>query len=333
MRDMRRTALTIAIGTVCFAAGPAQADEGGLSFWLPGNFGSLAAVPGTPGWSWATVYYHSTVAAGAGQQFPRGGRIDVGISGQGDLAFFGPTYIFATPVLGGQASFSLIGVAGRNEAFAALSLTGPLGRTIALSRTQDLTSYGDVIPQVTLKWNHGVHNFMVYGMGDIPVGDYDPARLANLGLGHGAIDFGGGYTYFDPTAGNEFSGVAGLTYNFKNTDTDYQNGMDFHFDWGASHFFAKQLQLGVVGYYFQQVTDDFGAPAALGGFRSRIAGVGPQIGYIFPMGDKLQGYLNLKGYKEFAAQNRPEGWNTWLTFAISPAAEPPAAAQPLSRKY
>jgi hypothetical protein len=66
--------------------------------------------------SWATVYYHGTVAAGAGQQFPRGGRIDVGISGQGDLAFFGPTYVFATPVLGGQASFSLIGVAGRNEA-------------------------------------------------------------------------------------------------------------------------------------------------------------------------------------------------------------------------
>jgi hypothetical protein len=330
---LRRAALTIAMGMVCFAAGPAQADEGGLSFWLPGNFGSLAAVPGTPGWSWATVYYHSTVAAGAGQQFPRGGRIDVGISGQGDLAFFGPTYIFATPVLGGQASFSLIGVAGRNEASAALSLTGPLGRTIALSRTQDLTSYGDVIPQVTLKWNQGVHNFMVYGTGDIPVGDYDPARLANLGIGHGAIDFGGGYTYFDPTAGNEFSAVAGLTYNFKNTDTNYQNGMDFHFDWGASHFFAKQLQLGVVGYYFQQVTDDFGAPAALGGFRSRIAGVGPQIGYVFPMGDKLQGYLNLKGYKEFAAQNRPEGWNAWLTFAISPAPPESASAKPIARKY
>ena len=28
-------------------------------------------------------------------------------------------------------------------------------------------------------------------------------------------------------------GVAGLTYNFKNTDTNHQNGMDFHFDWGA----------------------------------------------------------------------------------------------------
>jgi hypothetical protein len=52
--------------------------------------------------------------------------------------------------------------------------------------------------------------------------------------------------------------------------------MDFHFDWGASHFFTKQLQVGVVGYYFDQVTDDFGAPAALGGFRSPIAANRPR---------------------------------------------------------
>jgi hypothetical protein len=173
---------------------------------------------------------------------------------------------------------------------------------------------------------------MVYGTGDIPVGDYNSNRLANLGIGHGAIDFGGGYTYFNPKTGNEFSGVAGITYNFKNTDTQYQNGMDFHFDWGTSHFFTKQLQLGLVGYYFQQVTDDIGAPALLGGFRSRVVGVGPQIGYLFPVGD-MQGYVNLKGYKEFAAENRPEGWNAWLTFSLSPKApEPPPAATPTYHK-
>ena len=189
-----------------------------------------------------------------------------------------------------------------------------------------------MLPQVSLKWNQGVHNFMVYGTGDIPVGDYDPNRLSNLGIGHGAIDGGAGYTYFNPHTGNEFSAVAGLTYNFKNTNTQYQNGMDFHFDWGTSHFVTKQWQLGFVGYYFQQVTDDFGAPASLGGFRSRIAGIGPQIGYIFPLGDK-QGYLNLKGYRDFAAQNRPEGWNVWLTFAISNAASEPAApTKPIYRK-
>jgi hypothetical protein len=47
--------------------------------------------------------------------------------------------------------------------------------------------------------------------------------------------------------------------------------------------------------------------------------------YSIPVGN-MQGYLNLKGYKEFAAQNRPDGWNAWLTFAISPAAPSPASS-------
>jgi hypothetical protein len=35
-------------------------------------------------------------------------------------------------------------------------------------------------------------------------------------------------------------------------------------------------------------------------------GIGPQIGYIFPVGN-MQGYLNLKAYGEFAAADRPSG--------------------------
>ena len=35
----------------------ALADEGGVSFWLPGTYGSLAAVPGVPGWSFLTFNY------------------------------------------------------------------------------------------------------------------------------------------------------------------------------------------------------------------------------------------------------------------------------------
>jgi len=34
----------------------------------------------------------------------------------------------------------------------------------------------------------------------------------------------------------------------------------------------------------------------------------------------MQGYLNLKAYKEFDAQNRPDGWNAWVTFSVPPAA-------------
>jgi hypothetical protein len=70
------------------------------------------------------------------------------------------------------------------------------------------------------------------------------------------------------------------------------------------------------------------AGATLGGFRSRIAGIGPQVGFLFPVGD-MEGYVNAKVYKEFAVQNRPKGWNAWLTFAISPKA--PEAVSPTPR--
>jgi hypothetical protein len=311
----------------------AYADEGGYSFWLPGQFGSLAAAPGTPGLSWAEVYYHTSVGASGSVAAAR--EIQIGrlpatasvslnahLTGQGDVLLLNPTYTFATPVLGGQLAIGVAGAFGNVAASVDGTLTtavGPLVSTRTGSIGNSVTSVSDLYPLASLKWNAGVHNFMTYVTGDIPVGAYDSTRLANIGLGHGAIDGGGGYTYFNPQTGHEFSAVAGFTYNFKNLDTQYQNGIDFHIDLGASQFLSKQLFVGLVGYAYQQVTDDSGASPILGGFRSRVLGIGPQIGYLFPVGN-MQGYLNLKGYGEFDASSRPSGWNTWLTFSISPMA-------------
>jgi hypothetical protein len=46
-------------------ASPVLADEGGVSFWAPGQFGSFSAVPTTPGWSVPLVYYHVSADADA----------------------------------------------------------------------------------------------------------------------------------------------------------------------------------------------------------------------------------------------------------------------------
>ena len=326
-----------------FVAVPASADESGVSYWLPGRFSSLAAVPSVPGWSMAAVYYHTTVGASGAVAAARQiqvGRIpanlnvslNANLNAQGDLVLLNPTYTFATPVLGGQLAIGVTGLFGRSSANVDGTLTatlGPLALTRMGSIGDSITSVGDLYPQATLKWNAGVHNYMTYITGDIPVGAYNSTRLANLGIGHAAIDGGGGYTYFNPQTGHEFSAVAGLTYNFKNQDTQYRNGIDFHVDWGASQFLSKQFFVGLVGYAYQQVTDDFGQHPILGGFRSRVLGVGPQVGFLFPVGD-MQGYLNLKGYGEFAAANRPSGWNTWLTFSISPTA-PASTVAPTRR--
>jgi hypothetical protein len=330
--SIRRIGWAAAIAALVLCPEISRADESGISFWVPGLYGSLAATPTTPGWSVATIYYHTSVNGGgaeaASREFQVGRfspnvniNLNIALSGQADLQFIAPTYTFAEPVLGGQLSATVAGIWGRNSASIAGTLTtavGPLVSTRMGFLEDALVSYGDLYPTLKLKWNNGVNNFMIYGAGDIPVGAYDPSRLANLGIGHGAIDFGAGYTYLNPTTGTEFSGVGGFTYNFKNPDTQYQSGIDFHFDWGVSQFLSKQVFVGFVGYAYQQVTDDFGQPAVLGGFRSRVLGIGPQIGYIFKIGDN-QAFLGAKAYGEFDHANRPSGWNTWLTFAISEA--------------
>jgi len=48
-----------------------RADESGISFWLPGLEGSLAATPTTPGWSLGTIYYHTSVNANGAAAAPR----------------------------------------------------------------------------------------------------------------------------------------------------------------------------------------------------------------------------------------------------------------------
>ncbi len=331
-----------------------RADESGVSFWIPGLFGSLAATPQQPGWSLANIYYHTSVSAGAdvarAREFQLGNvpagvtvnaNLNLHVNATGDLGFVLPSYVFATPVLGGQASVSLLaayGVVGTSLA-GTLSgvLTGPFGGTVPFARSDTISDttwgFGDLAPMFQLKWNSGVNNYMTYLTGDIPVGAYQSTRLSNIGIGHGAIDAGGGYTYFNPETGHELSGVLGFTYNFINNSTQYQSGVDLHFDWGASQFLTKQVQVGLVGYVYKELGCDSGSGDRVGCFQSQVVGVGPQIGYLFPVGD-MQGYLNFKAYGEFDAASRPSGWNTWLTFSISPPAPgAPPTTKPIVRKY
>jgi hypothetical protein len=328
-------------GILSVASSISLADESGTSFWLPGTYGSLAAVPGTPGWAVASVYYHTSVSAGADVAAAREiqiGRfnptlnvnLNANLNASADLAIIVPSYVFATPVFGGQLAVQMGTIVGSTSANVNGTLTASLPpftvmRTDSIGDT--VTGFGDLYPLASLKWNMGVNNFMTYVTGDIPVGNYNSMSLANLGLGHGAIDGGGGYTYFNPATGHEFSAVAGFTYNFKNQTTQYQSGVDFHLDWGASQFLSKQFFVGLVGYAYDQVTADSGSGDKVGAFESRVFSVGPQLGYIFPFNGK-QGFLGVKSYFEFGSKNRPEGWNTWLTFAISDAPPTQSAAPP-----
>jgi hypothetical protein len=326
------------VGAVAATFDVGHADEGGVPFWLSGQFGSLVATPQTPGWSLAMLNYYTSLSASGNAAAARevtigklsptvSVNLNVNLKANADLVAISPGYVFATPVFGGQLAVSVGTIVGEQNAQLAGTLTttaGPLVVQRQGSISDSTAGFGDLYPQAALRWNSGVNNWMVYAMGDVPVGDYNSSNLANLGIGHGALDGGAGYTYFDPKTGHEFSVVTGLTGNFGNPSTGYNNGIDWHIDWGASQFVSPTVHIGAVGYFYQQITPDQGAAAFLGNNEARIAAIGPQIGFIIPTGP-VKAYLNVKGYWEFAAENRPSGWNAWVTLALSPGAVPSAA--------
>lgn len=221
----RVAALAVALAAIVSNPHYALADEGGISMWLPGLFGSLAAAPQMPGWAVNIVYYHSSISAegsvAAAREVTIGKlnptinvNLDLNLKAGADLVVIDPSYTFATPVFGGQLNVNVAGIVGRTTGEISGTLTASAGPFVATrqgSISDSLTAVGDLLPQMSLRWNSGVNNWMVYGMGDIPVRNYNSSNLANLGIGHGAADGGAGYTYFDPKTGHEFSVVTGLT--------------------------------------------------------------------------------------------------------------------------
>jgi hypothetical protein len=151
-----RTALLSIVAVVC-STNISLADEGGISFWIPGFFGSLAATPQQPGWSLASIYYHTDVSASGnaavareitiGQFNPKINiSVNANIHGVADLGFVIPSCVFATPFLGGQASASLLMGYGNNDA--ALNATATATTAAQLNHRLRCVSLGHCAPEV-----------------------------------------------------------------------------------------------------------------------------------------------------------------------------------------
>lgn len=98
----RRIGVVAASVILAFSPEISRADESGVSFWLPGTYGSLSAVPTTPGWSLAEIYYHTSVhasgAAAAAREFQIGRfspnvniNLNLALGAQADLMIIAPT--------------------------------------------------------------------------------------------------------------------------------------------------------------------------------------------------------------------------------------------------
>ncbi len=313
-----RWTLAAALGAMIAPAG-ALADEGGASFWVPGQYASFAASQTDSGWSVGLETYISngntpsgTVAAA------RGGTRVSGRTQQLDTFYIAPGYTFESDVLGAQLYLGLtLGYSWIDNKVESVVSRRVRRTEETIERNIQESGWGlvDINPLATLKWQFDVHNLMVYATGNVPTGYFDPTSMSTPGFGFGAIDGGLGYTY-DGGKGLEFSVVAGVTYNFQNPTTGYRNGIDGHIDLGTSWAVLDPFYIGAVGYYFHQLTADEGAPVELGAHMSRIAGAGPQVGWSFRTGS-VEVDVNVRGYAEFAAQNRPQGYTAWFTVTLS----------------
>src|SRR5262249_49496912 len=141
---IRPTAAVLAFAAAAWAPKIALADEGGVSFWIPGFFGSLAAAPQQPGWTFTTFYYHTSVSAGADVGIARertlgnipvtlnlNGNLSANVRSRADLDFMALSYVLPVPVLGGQANFVLLGGYGRVDTSLSAQLSGVLSASFA----------------------------------------------------------------------------------------------------------------------------------------------------------------------------------------------------------
>ena len=305
--DRRRAAAFFACTLTLVTSSSASADEGGTSFWLPGQEASLAAQPPPRGWSLGTtLYYYSGSAPGSASA--QDSAVAPGTRSQSIQFSLTPTFAPATKVLDGRlALFVSIGVGSDTTEVD----QGGAGNSIR----QTASGLMDMSPGASLSWTRGMDSWMVYLVGGIPIGTYDSQRLSNVGIGHAAIDSGGAYTYLNSTTGRTISAVVGFTYNFENYDTDYKNGIDSHLDWSAMQALSKRWRAGIAGYVYYQLSGDSGSGDTCGSCKSRVASIGPELTYTFTVAGQ-QWSADLRGYYEFWAQNRLEGYAVFATLSI-----------------
>ena len=295
--------------------------------YLLGKRGPLAAFLPKPGWYVTDdVYYYN---ASSSDFLPLGDRLvqDADVDALINIAQF--TWITDLGLAGGRLAVSAVLPYGRVEVNARGAVELPDGTVIDRGTNDSVTGFGDPAVGASLGWKRRDEDrfraWSGYGSVFIPVGDYETGRIANVGKNRWALDIGGAFTMANFSRGRELSAVAGVTFNGENRDTDYETGTEFHFEGAFVQHLPRRWSLGLVGYYYEQLTGDGGDSARFGSFKGRVWAVGPQVSYQFPWEGHPLG-LNLRWYHEFDARNRMEGDAVFLTFSVPLRLRPPATA-------
>ncbi len=176
----------------------------------------------------------------------------------------------------------------------------------------DTFGIGDVFAEATLSWHITQFDFSA-GVGVwTPTGDSPtqppPPPSTRAGLGYWTPMLTAGATwYIDKEKTWSVSALNRYEFNTEQRDTDITYGQAYTLEWGIGKTLAKVYDVGVVGYYQQQVTSNDG-PAPTD--RNRVASVGPEISVAFP---KPMLFVSFRYLYEFMAESRAQGHTFALT--------------------
>lgn len=174
---------------------------------------------------------------------------------------------------------------------------------------------GDLVIQPVLL-TAAFGNLHVLGGFDLslPTGNYNRDKLVNPGLNYTTVAPQIALTWL-PAKEFEFSLFSTAAFNSKNPETHYTSGDYVDIDYSVGYrpvASLLRLQFSVVGYWFEQFTDDtLNGSQYLDGHRSKVFAVGPQVRYQF-----VKGGIALKWLHETSAEVRPERDRLQLQFSV-----------------
>ena len=296
----------------------ADAAEGGTGVYLLGKRGPLAAFVPKPGWYLTNDVLFLT--ADRSELTPLGDRIVGNVDAEALINIAQFTWVADTTVFGGRLAFTGVLPYGNVDVTADGTADGPGGIELGRTINDSVTGIGDPILGSSLGWKKRTGDrfraWSTYASVFIPVGDYEVGRIANVGKNRWAVDVGGAYTMANFKGGREFSSVLGFTFNGDNEDTDYSTGTEMHLELAGKQHLPNHWSMGVVGYWYEQLTGDSNNPEILGDFKGRAIAIGPEISYQFMQNPRHPVTLDLRWYHEFEVKNRLEGDSVFLTVSV-----------------
>jgi hypothetical protein len=207
--------------------------------------------------------------------------------------------------------------------------------------SEGIGGIGDIyFDPLILSWHQKQGLFHITTGLDItaPTGSYNERRMISVGRNLWTFTPAFQITAFFPWYPKLSAGMR-FDYSFNTTNDDFiinpataakignialtglkthiTPGQEFHFDYGIGYSLTKldaahQFQVGIVGYYYQQVTDDKTGEGKVENDRGRVFAIGPGLWY-----NHKKWNIGLQEFIETGVRNRTQGCFTLSTITYS----------------